>query len=56
MMEAQNETYLSDWLADKITDAQLKARVSAEDFEAYQKIKIALNGMEVKSLRLRLVY
>lgn len=49
MMEAQNETYLSDWLADKITDAQLKARVSAEDFEAYQKIKSALNGMEIKS-------
>ena len=48
MMEAQNETYLSDWLASKITDEQLKQLVSAADFEAYQKIKIALDGLEIK--------
>jgi len=48
MMEAQNETYLSDWLAGKISDAQLKALISAEDFLAYQKIKIALDGLEIK--------
>ena len=48
MMEAQNETYLSDWLANKITDEQLKQLVLAEDFEAYQKIKIALDGLEIK--------
>lgn len=49
MMEAQNETYLSDWLAGKISDAQLKALIPAEDFLAYQKIKIALDGLEIKS-------
>ncbi|MBA4134121.1 MAG: hypothetical protein C0525_05290 [Flavobacterium sp.] len=49
MMEAQNETYLSDWLAGKISDAQLKALISSEDFLAYQKIKIALDGLEIKS-------
>ena len=38
-MEESNETYLSDWLADKITDEQLQQLVSAEDFEAFQKIK-----------------
>ncbi|WP_290874723.1 FecR domain-containing protein [Flavobacterium sp.] len=48
-MEAQNETYLSDWLAGKISDAQLKALISSEDFLAYQKIKIALDGLEIKS-------
>ncbi len=48
MMEAQNETYLSDWLAGKISDAQLKALIPAEDFLAYQKIKIALDGLEIK--------
>jgi len=48
MMEAQNETYLSDWLANKITDEQLKQLVLAEDFEAYQKIKISLDGLEIK--------
>ncbi|WP_333878022.1 FecR family protein [Flavobacterium sp.] len=48
MMKAQNETYLSDWLAHKITDAQLKELVSSEDFEAYQKIKNTLDGLEIK--------
>lgn len=47
MMEAQNETYLSDWLAQKITDAQLKTLVSAEDFEAYQTIKKTISGLEI---------
>jgi len=49
MMEAQNETYLSDWLAGKISDAQLKALIPTEDFLAYQKIKIALDRLEIKS-------
>lgn len=47
MMEAQNETYLSDWLSQKITDEQLKVLVSAEDFEAYQTIKKTLDGLEI---------
>ncbi|QBZ97932.1 FecR family protein [Flavobacterium sangjuense] len=45
-MEEMNETYLSDWLANKITDEQLKELVSAEDFEAFQKIKNTLSNFE----------
>lgn len=48
-MEAQNETYLSDWLANKINDEQLRELVSTEDFEVYQKIKHTLNGFEISS-------
>jgi ferric-dicitrate binding protein FerR (iron transport regulator) len=48
-MEESNDTYLSDWLADKITDEQLKQLVSAEDFDAFQKIKNTLNGFEINS-------
>lgn len=47
MMEERNETYLSDWLADKITDEQFKQLVSEEDFMAFQKIKNTLNGFEI---------
>ncbi|MEO0046600.1 MAG: hypothetical protein RL705_1791 [Bacteroidota bacterium] len=48
-MEESNDTYLSDWLADKVTDEQLKQLVSAEDFDAFQKIKNTLNGFEINS-------
>jgi transmembrane sensor len=47
MMEERNETYLSDWLTDKITDDQLKQLVSEEDFTAFQKIKKTLNSFEI---------
>ncbi|MFN3754411.1 FecR family protein [Flavobacterium sp.] len=46
-MEESNETYLSDWLAHKITDEQLQQLVSEEDFTAFQKIKNTLNGFEI---------
>lgn len=46
-MEEQKETYLSDWLADKITDTQLLALVSEEDFLAFQKLRNTLNGFEI---------
>lgn len=48
-MEERNETYLSDWLANKITDEQLKQLVSVQDFEAFQKIKKTLNGFEISN-------
>lgn len=48
-MEERNETYLSDWLAHKITDEQLKQLVSEEDFMAFQKIKNTLNGFEISN-------
>jgi transmembrane sensor len=46
-MENENETYLSDWLADKISDEQLKQLVAEEDFLAYQKLKNTLNDFTV---------
>ena len=46
-MEKMEETYLSDWLAQKITDEELKQLVSEEDFLAYQKIKKALSNFEI---------
>lgn len=48
-MEERNETYLSDWLANKITDDQLKKLVSEEDFSAFQKLKNTLNGFEIEN-------
>jgi len=42
-MKNENEHYLSDWLAEKISDNQLQQLVSAADFIAFQKIKKALN-------------
>ncbi|HEX8270511.1 MAG TPA: FecR domain-containing protein [Flavobacterium sp.] len=34
-----NTTFLSDWLAGKLSDEQLKERVSDADFAAYQQIR-----------------
>ncbi|MEK8180196.1 FecR domain-containing protein [Flavobacterium buctense] len=48
-MEKTNETYLSDWLAHKITDEQLKQLVSEEDFLAYQNIKVTLDSFEISN-------
>jgi len=46
-MKNENEHYLSDWLADKISDNQLRQLVSEADFLAFQKIKSALNNYSV---------
>lgn len=46
-MENNNDTYLSDWLADKISDDQLKLLVSNEDFIAFQKLKNTLSNYTV---------
>lgn len=46
-MENNNDTYLSDWLADKISDYQLKLLVSNEDFIAFQKLKNTLSNYSV---------
>ncbi|HLP63727.1 FecR family protein [Flavobacterium sp.] len=43
-MENEKDIYLADWLADKISDDQLKQLVGDEDFIAYKKIRIALQG------------
>lgn len=49
-MENINETYLSDWLAHKISDDQLKHLVSEDDFLAYQKLKITLENYSAPSV------
>lgn len=46
-MENNNDTFLSDWLADKISDDQLKQLVSNEDFVAFQKLKNTLGNYTV---------
>jgi ferric-dicitrate binding protein FerR (iron transport regulator) len=42
-----NETFLSDWIAGKITDDQLKTMVSESDFKAYQKLQFSLKAVQV---------
>lgn len=46
-MKNENENYLADWLADKISDDQLQQLVSEDDFLAFQKIKKALGNYTV---------
>lgn len=55
-MENTNDTFLSDWLADKISDIQLKQLVSNEDFLAYQKLKNALGNYTISDTDLELNY
>ncbi len=43
------ETYLSDWLENKITNEQLKQIISNEDFIAYQKIKSSLDNYQIEN-------
>jgi len=42
----ENEIFLADWIAGKITDADLKKLVSEEDFIAYIKIRSIFNLAE----------
>ena len=44
-----NETYLSDWLENKITDNQLKKHISNDDFIAFKKLKNSLENFEIQS-------
>lgn len=43
----ENETYLSDWLAGKISDGQLKELVGETEFKAYQQLKDSLDAFTV---------
>ena len=47
-----NDTYLSDWLGNKITDDQLKQLISNNDFLAFQKIKNSLENFTVEDASL----
>jgi transmembrane sensor len=42
-----NETFLSDWIAGKISDDQLKSLVSESDFEAYRKLQFSLKAVAI---------
>jgi transmembrane sensor len=48
-MENENETYLSDWLANKITDEQLKQLVTEAEFLDYRKLKHTLENFTVSN-------
>lgn len=48
-MENENETYLADWLAGKISDEQLKHLVTEEDFLDFQKLKNTLEDFTVSN-------
>lgn len=47
MMKKNNDTFLADWLAGHLTDDDLRAKVSAEDFQAYRKLKDSLAALEL---------
>ncbi len=49
IMENENETYLSDWLANKMSDEQLKLLVTEDDFLRYQKLKSTLDTLTVSN-------
>lgn len=46
----ENETFLAEWLAGKLTDAELKKIVSEEDFLFYNKLINTLDGMDKLSI------
>ncbi|WP_439131107.1 FecR family protein [Polaribacter sp.] len=41
-----NDTYLAKWIADEITDNQLKELVSDKDYKAYKNLKIGVHAFE----------
>ena len=45
----ENETFLSDWMSDKISDDQLKQLVSETDFAAYKKLKESLATLQISN-------
>ncbi len=46
-MKKEGKYYLADWMADKITDEQLKLLVSADEFLQYKKLRNDLEKFEV---------
>lgn len=49
LKNSDNDTYLSDWLDDKLSDEQLKQLVSETDFAAYKKLKSSLAALQVSN-------
>ncbi len=52
----ENENYLADWLAGKMSDEQLRNLVSEEDFLAFQKVKNTLGQMAIATPELEESY
>lgn len=46
-MSDKNTYYLADWMAGKLSDAELKSRVTEAEYETYLKIRIATEHMAV---------
>ncbi|RZJ31572.1 MAG: DUF4974 domain-containing protein [Flavobacterium sp.] len=47
MMENTDDTFLAEWLDGRLTDEQLRAKVSANDFESYLQLRESLAGLEI---------
>lgn len=47
MKPESNDTFLSDWLADKISDAQLRELVTEEDFKEFLQLRNALDSYRI---------
>lgn len=45
----ENEIFLADWMAGKITDEELKSLVSPSDFKTYKKILVGMDAFEKPS-------
>ena len=46
-MNNENNPFLADWIAGKITDEQLRNLVSDADFIAFQKLRLVTDFLEV---------
>jgi len=51
-----NETFLADWLAGKISDDELRQIVPEADFEAYRELKRALHTYQVPNPDMEMNY
>ncbi len=54
--ENNDKTFLADWLEGKLSDQQLKQRVSESDFEAYVKLRLALENSAISTPDLEASY
>lgn len=45
-LNTENDTFLAKWLADQLSDAELKNLVSDVDFRAYKKLKKGISVLE----------
>lgn len=46
LRDSSNEHFLSEWIEGRMTDAELKAKVSASDYNAYLKLRESLGALQ----------